>query len=100
MLGTHPRGKFGSTYDGIYWDPATQPDAPDAQPGAAPDAPGAPDVYFRGFKAKAPTVQSLRIYEAHVAWPVSELGRWREKGAEIGCFLRTSQGVPVFVPWN
>eukprot|EP00913_Durusdinium_trenchii_P010814 g10143.t1 len=59
-------GKFGSTYDGIYWDPATQPDAPDAQPGAAPDAPGAPDVYFRGFKAKAPTVQSLRIYEAHV----------------------------------
>jgi len=44
-------GKFGSTYDGIYWDPASSTD----------------DLCFKGFTAPRPEMpQSLRIYEAHV----------------------------------
>ena len=44
-------GKFGSTYDGIYWDPSIETE----------------EVCFKGFTAARPTTpESLRIYEAHV----------------------------------
>ncbi|CAJ1444413.1 unnamed protein product, partial [Effrenium voratum] len=44
-------GKFGSTYDGYYWDP----------PGDGED------LRFPGFQAPRPPVpRTLRIYEAHV----------------------------------
>lgn len=43
-------GKFGSTYDGIYWD-----------------SKASEEFSFEGFTAPRPdTPQSLRIYEAHV----------------------------------
>eukprot|EP00438_Fugacium_kawagutii_P001534 Skav207812 [mRNA] locus=scaffold381:408122:425879:+ [translate_table: standard] len=50
--GATPMRKFGSTYDGIYWDPANASDTA--------------DLCFKGFTAPRPDMpQSLRIYEAH-----------------------------------
>ncbi|CAE7426435.1 SBE1, partial [Symbiodinium pilosum] len=52
-------GKFGSTYDGYYWDPSQQ---------AAGE-----DYCFQGFESARPSMpSSLRIYEAHVGMSSTE----------------------------
>ncbi|CAE7565746.1 SBE1 [Symbiodinium natans] len=51
-------GKFGSTYDGYYWDPSQA---------------GQDDYCFEGFQAARPALpSSLRIYEAHVGMSSTE----------------------------
>jgi len=51
-------GKFGSTYDGYYWDPSQA---------------GKEEYCFEGFQAARPSLPStLRIYEAHVGMSSTE----------------------------